>query len=65
MTYIDAEEDPAQVRLRESVCVFKIARGLARISNTDDEILSNTFIVFDSFYAQLSAEAKEKSSQQS
>jgi hypothetical protein len=57
---VDAEEDPARVRLLETVGVFKIVRGLARISKTDDEIISKAFVVFDSLYAQLLSEAKEK-----
>ena len=57
---VDAGEDPARVRLRETVGVFKIVRGLARTSKTDEEIISKAFIVFDSLYAQLLTEAKEK-----
>jgi len=57
---VDAGEDPARVKLHETVGLFKIVRGLALTSKTDDEIVSKAFIVFDSLYAQLSAEAKEK-----
>mgnify|MGYP001123981511 CR=1 FL=1 len=57
---VDAKEDPTRTRLRETVGVFKIVRGLARISKTDDEIISKAFVVFDSLYAQLLSEAKEK-----
>jgi len=57
---VDSGEDLSEVRLRETAGLFKIIRGLARISKTDDEILYKAFIVFDSLYSQLSAEVKEK-----
>ena len=57
---VNSGEDLSKVRLRETAGLFKIVRGLARISKTDDEILFKAFIVFDSLYSQLSAEVKEK-----
>ena len=52
-------EDLAKLTLPETAGVFKITRGLARTSKTDDEILSKAFIVFDSLYAELKAEMKK------
>jgi len=57
---VDSGEDPGRARLQETVGVFKIVRGLARTSKTDPEILTKAFIAFDSLYAQLSVEAKQK-----
>ena len=58
---VTSGEDLAKLRRVETAGVFKIIRGLARTSKTDDEILSKAFIIFDSLYAELEAEAKEKS----
>jgi len=58
---VTSGEDPAKLSLPETAGVFKIIRGLARTSKTDNEILSKAFIVFDSLYAEFEAEAKEKS----
>lgn len=60
---INAGEEPTKVRYRETVGLFLIIRGLARISKTDDEILSKAFIIFDSLYAQLQAEEGQTSTQ--
>ena len=58
---VEAQEDLKKLRLRETAGVFKIVRGLARTSKTDDEIISKALIVFDSLYSQLAAEKpKEK-----
>jgi hypothetical protein len=53
-------EDLAKLTLPETAGVFKITRGLARTSKTDDEILSKAFVVFDSLYAELEAETKKR-----
>jgi len=58
---VTSGEDLAKLSLAEAAGVFKIIRGLARTSKTDNEILSKAFIVFDSLYAELKAEVKEKS----
>lgn len=53
-------EDFAKLTLPETAGVFKIVRGLARTSKTDDEILSKAFVIFDSLYAELDAEEKKR-----
>lgn len=58
---VTSGEDLARLSLPETAGVFKIIRGLVRTSKTDNEIISKAFIVFDSLYAELEAEAKEKS----
>ena len=57
---VEAQEDLKKLRLRETAGVFKIVRGLARTSKTDDEIISKASIVFDSLYSQLAAEKAER-----
>jgi hypothetical protein len=54
---VDAAEDVAKTRLRETTGVFKVVRGLARTSKSDGEIVEMALAVFDSLYAQLSTEA--------
>jgi hypothetical protein len=52
---IDADENIEKVKLKESVGVSFILRGLARTSKTDHEIIYKAMIVMDALYAQLNA----------
>lgn len=51
----DADENIDKVKLKESVGVYLILRGLARTSKSDHEIIYKAMIVMDSLYAQLTA----------
>jgi hypothetical protein len=51
----DADEDIDKVKLKESVGVYLILRGLARTSKSDYEIIYKAMIVMDALYAQLVA----------
>mgnify|MGYP001025372655 CR=1 FL=1 len=56
---VDAGEDTNKTRLRETVGLFKVIRGLARVSQSDEEIVEKAMIVLDALYAQLSTEQEE------
>jgi hypothetical protein len=56
---VDAGEDASKLRIPEAAGVFKVVRGLARISESDQETLARALVVFDSLYAQLTSEAAE------
>ena len=56
---VDAREDVARTRLRETAGVFKVVRGLARVSKSDEETVADALVVFDSLYAQLTSEAAQ------
>jgi hypothetical protein len=53
---VDAGEDIGKVKVAEAAGVFKVVRGLARVSKSDKEIVKRAIVVFDSLYAQLGAE---------
>jgi hypothetical protein len=53
---VDAGEDAVKCRLSETAGLFKVVRGLARTSKSDQETIERAMIVFDSLYAQLRAE---------
>jgi hypothetical protein len=53
---VDAGEDITKLELPEAAGVFKVVRGLARVSKSDGETVERAFVVFDSLYAQLSSE---------
>jgi hypothetical protein len=57
---VDAGEDVARTGLRETAGVFKVVRGLARVSKSDQEIVAGALVVFDSLHAQLTAEAAQR-----
>ena len=54
----DANEDIDKVKLKESVGVYLILRGIARTSRSDHEIVYKAMIVMDALYAQLNARRK-------
>jgi hypothetical protein len=56
---VNAGEDVARTRLGETAGVFKVVRGLARISKSDMETVVDAFVVFDSLHAQLTSEASQ------
>jgi hypothetical protein len=58
---VDAGEDVLKVKLPEAAGMFKVIRGLARVSQSDQEIVDRALVVFDSLYAQLSYEAAQGS----
>jgi len=53
---VDAGEDESKTRLRETVGLFKVIRGLSRISKSDEEIVERSMVVLDALYTELSAE---------
>ena len=53
---IDADEDLARVKHRETAGFFAIIRGLDRTSSSDAEIVYKAMIVMDALYAQLNAQ---------
>ena len=53
---VDAAEDVGKLRVAEGAGLFKVVRGLARISTSDQEIAERAMVVFDSLYAQLASE---------
>jgi len=55
---IDANEDLGRLRTDEAAGLFKVVRGLARVSNSDQEILERAMIVFDSLRAQMASESQ-------
>ena len=57
---VDAGEDVAKTRLRETAGVFKVVRGLARVSKSDQETVAGAFVVFDSLRVQLASEALQR-----
>ena len=57
---VDAEEDAARTKLRETAGVFKVVRGLARVSKSDQETVAGALVVFDSLHAQLTSEAAQR-----
>jgi hypothetical protein len=57
---VDAGEDVAKLKLPETAGVFKVVRGLVRVSKSDQETLARALVVFDSLYAQLASEAKQR-----
>jgi hypothetical protein len=50
----------ATTRLRETAGVFKVVRGLARVSKSDQETVAGALVVFDSLHAQLTSEAAQR-----
>ena len=52
---VDAGEDVAKTKLSEAAGVFKVVRGLARVSKSDQETVASALLVFDSLYAQLAS----------
>jgi hypothetical protein len=56
---VDGGEDIARTELRESAGVFKVVRGLARVTKSDEETVAGALVVFDSLYAQLTSEAAQ------
>ena len=56
---VDAGEDATKLKLPEAAGVFKVIRGLARISESDEETVGRALVVFDSLYAELTAEAAQ------
>lgn len=58
---VEAGEDASKTRLHETVGLFKVIRGLARISESDEEIVERAMIVLDALYAELSAEKARQS----
>ena len=57
---VDAGEDAARTRLKETAGVFKVVRGLARVSKSDHETLASALVVFDALQAQLTSEAARR-----
>ena len=57
---VDAGEEVARMRFRETAGVFKVVRGLARVSKSDQETVAGALVVFDSLYAQLTSEAAQR-----
>jgi len=57
---VDAGEDAARTSFRETAGVFKVVRGIARTSKSDQETVAAALRVFDSLYAQLTAEAAQR-----
>ena len=49
-----------RTRLRETAGVFKVVRGLARVSKSDQETVAGALVVLDSLYAQLTSEAAQR-----
>lgn len=57
---VDAGEDAARTRLKETAGVFKVVRGLARVSKSDQETVAGALVVFDSLRAQLTSEVARR-----
>ena len=57
---VDAGEDAEKTRLRETAGVFKVVRGLTRVSKSDEETVASALVVFDSLRAQLTSEAAQR-----
>jgi hypothetical protein len=57
---VHAMEVVATTRLRETAGVFKVVRGLARVSKSDQETVAGALVVFDSLHAQLTSEAAQR-----
>jgi hypothetical protein len=57
---VDAEEDISRTKLSEAAGVFKVVRGLARVSKSDEETVAGALVVFDSLHAQLASEAAKR-----
>jgi hypothetical protein len=53
---VDPGEEVTRTRLRETVGVFKVVRGLARVSKSDQETVVGALVVFDSLFAQLTSD---------
>ena len=48
---IDARENPARLKQRETLGLVYVLKGLEKISETDHEILDRAFIIIDAFLA--------------
>ena len=57
---VDAGEDIAKTKLTETAGIFKVVRGLARVSKSDHEIVAGALVVFNSLHAQLTSEAAQR-----
>jgi len=47
------EEEPKEIRLKETLGVCYILKGLEKASRTDDETISKAFVVMDALYVTL------------
>jgi hypothetical protein len=54
---VDAAEDVGRLKVPEAAGLFKVVRGLARVSKSDQGILERALVVFDALRAQLVSEA--------
>jgi hypothetical protein len=54
---VDAGEDVKKLKVPEAAGLFKVVRGLSRVSKSDHEIVERAMVIFDSLYAQLDSEA--------
>ncbi len=52
---IDAAENPNAVKLKETLGLCYILKGLEKESKTDDETVRKAFVVLDALYASLTA----------
>jgi len=50
---IDAEENPAKVRFKETLGLCYVLKGLEKTSKTDNETVNKSFVVLDALYASL------------
>ncbi|WXG45247.1 MAG: chromate resistance protein ChrB domain-containing protein [Candidatus Atabeyarchaeum deiterrae] len=50
---IDAHENPAEVRLKETLGLCFVLKGLEKGSKTDNETIDRALVVLDAFYASM------------
>jgi len=55
---VDAAENIERLKVAEAAGLFKVVRGLARVSKSDDETVERALVVFDSLHAQLASEGQ-------